>query len=154
MSVFHDILVGVQSVVLAFDVHNTVVIRKRPVVGYDDRAKLSPALSAFPFFAVISPGRERIKQLTTENVALVEYEVYVTLVRPGDGDLEDNTAEILLSAREGIRQALHKPSLSGASTVIDSDVDPEPAFLPFGLDAGYDYSILLFRFLSQENRSA
>lgn len=146
MSVFRDILAAVQSgcTTLAPTGFSTFARRKRPHVAESDELGL----------VCISPGNEVVIEQYTENIEVIEYEVIVTLVQDGNGILNVQTTDDLLDARESIRRAFHKTSLSGVSSVYDCEVKMQRAYDPLMFGENYDASQIYLYFKSTEAREA
>jgi hypothetical protein len=122
----------------------SVIRRKVPYRGEED---------ALPLI-VISPEGETIGDEDSENGVSLSYGVRVSLIAEGDFLLEGDGLDLLLSFRQQIRTALHKPTLNGASGVYDCTIDLDPPFPLPAVKGNYDTSSVVFHFLNHEARSA
>lgn len=141
-SAYTDILKAVQTVINNLELPEVTVKRRRfPLVAKGDDLPL----------IIVSPERETVEDEDSEATILIRYPVIVRIVFPGNQLLERDV-DRLLDYREAVRKALHTTSLSGASTVIDCDVELNPAYDLQSWSREYDSAIIRFNFLSQESR--
>jgi hypothetical protein len=149
MSVYRDILAAVKTIIQALSLSgfdDNVVIRKKPHITKHD------GITDTQGIIVISPSAEIIAEEYTENLENINYPVHITFAQGGNGVLNVQATEQLLDARESVRRALHKPSLSGVSSVIDTQVFMSRAFNPGLFGVNYDASQLTVIFKSTEAR--
>ncbi len=141
-SVFWDILSSTKTRVEAVANVPTVKIRKKPVLVQEDSLPL----------ILITPGKERIGDEGFDSLVEYIYEVQVTLIRAGNRIYESDV-ESFLELRQGIRQALYQPSLPGAATVLDVNMETSPPFdIVSGDSNNYDISGIIVRYKSIEQR--
>lgn len=141
-SVFWDILSSTKTRVETVANVPTVKIRKKPVLVQEDSLPL----------ILITPGKERIGDEGFDSLVEYIYEVQVTLIRAGNRIYESDV-QSFLELRQGIRQALYQPSLPGAATVLDVNMETSPPFdIVSGDSNNYDISGIIVRYKSIEQR--
>lgn len=145
-STYLDILQGAKAVIgglgLTGILADQIRVRKRPV--YLAEQDTLPLI-------VVSPTQEGIELLTFGSQGIFLFGAMVTIVQESALRWED--LDFLLEARQKIRRALHKTSMTGVSAVMDCDYDPSPAYDAAALNAGFDVSTMGFTFKAQEARS-
>lgn len=143
MSAQLDILNAAKAVIdgLAIATITRTVVRKKLFIGDRDTLPI----------IVVSPGKPEIEFEDSENKVVWRRPVWVTVVRTNSAKWDSEFTN--LTWEETIRQALHKPTLSGASTVYDCDADPDVVYHQEALDSGYDATSIMFTFYSAETRS-
>lgn len=136
-----DVVAGVSAFSSA-----TVKAQKRPFFSSDHGHTL-------PFVSVC-PLKERVDREDMGNIVHMKYPVLVAILHKLGSALENETElQWQLDARQAVSDALWKTTLSGASTVYDSDYEPAPAFDLAGMDRMFDVSLQLFTFTSAQPRS-
>jgi len=141
-SIFWDTLSATKTRIEAIAGIPTVKIRKKPVLLQEDLVPL----------ILLTPGKEKVEREAFDRVVEYVYEVQVSIIRPGNRIYESDV-ESFLSLRQEIRNALYQPSLTGASTVIDSIIETTPAFdIVSGDSSNYDISGMVIRYKSIEER--
>lgn len=122
-------------------------VQKRPFFSADHGHTL-------PFVA-ICPMKERILEQTMANRIVTGYPVVVAILQAFGSTWENETQlQWQLDRREEVWLALWKNSLAGATTVFNTDYEPDPVFDLQGLDRHHDVSLQLFLFHSNQARSA
>jgi hypothetical protein len=106
----------------------------------------------FPL-CIIVPGSSPIVAEGFEGKVIIAYEVLIALVDANAGALETDFVSAI-KARDDIRHALHVTSLPTATTVYDSEIDMSPVYDAKGIDATYEYSLMLFKYMSSESRNS
>lgn len=122
-----------------------IVIRKKLVLLEEDDG-LTPLL-------VIVGKQVRPDVEAFEGVLIREYEVLFGLFYFSNMKFETELTK-LPDAAVALQKALHVTSLSGVSTVFDSDLDTSPAFDANGIAAGVDYSVFKITYKSSESRTS
>lgn len=121
-----------------------VAVRKLP--------RAEETIDTLPLVCVCPRGAEQAEPFASEGYVLVKYDVEVVLIAAGNADYTDTNLSTWLSWREQIRR-LFQWELSGISTVMKVDVNPDAPLDRGRLNQNYEFSGLGFRFWSIENRS-
>ena len=141
MSVYTDILSAVKANLTTALPAQNIRIRKKAVAVQDD---------TFPLVLVV-PVKDEYQDDTFSGYVVLAYEVLVVCVNSGGDSLDTDFG--ILDTRQTVRQTLHQPTLSGADTVYDTQVDLQPVFDSSALSKTYNYSPLIFKFISREVRN-
>ena len=88
---------------------------------------------------------------TFEEDVLVTYGVMVVIVSPNESKQTEGRDTVPL-LRLNIRNALHKPELTGVTRIFDCKVNLNQVFDTSKLPAGYDYSPQEFYYIHTEPR--
>jgi hypothetical protein len=120
MALYWDILSAVKNVLQELDVleGKTITIRRL--------AATLPLQELLRNVVVCSNESlaERVAELTFDNRAYLEFDVYVLFPSDMRWDAEDT--QYRMGYREDVRLALWKPLLAGVDEVFDCDYDPDP----------------------------
>ena len=148
MSVYYDILTSCQTAVQALGLtgiaNAQIVVRKLP--------KATDTLETLPQIAICPAEEpEQVKPFTFEGKVDVVYPVELVLIAAGNRDYSANL-DAYLGHREKMRRAFQRPTLTGASTVWDTEITPDPAYDRARLNSSYEYLGMRVLFHSIEQR--
>lgn len=147
MSIYFDILKSLKNRVEKVAGGVPVLLRKRPIFLVDDPL---PCI-------VVSPdlNGESIEYLTFQPCIEVTYEYpcLVTIFEAGDRVQEIYTDKYLL-LRESVRNVLFQPTLEGAETVYDANIDMSGSYALVEQRNNFETTTFRIRFKSLETRLA
>lgn len=141
---YYDILQALKTRIKGVVGSIPVTVRKRPVYLTGD---------ALPSI-VISPddtSGESVEYLAFCKDTTYEYPVTVAVFTAGNR-VEDIETSAYLDLRQNIRNEIYQPSLTGAATVYDTNLDLGGSYIQVEQRSNYDIMTFRVRFKSLEQR--
>lgn len=151
MSVVSDVYTGIKTLIqglsLSGFVANDIIIRKLP--------RIDESLDNVPK-VIIAPAQdqdEQVESASFEDEDFVTYPIDIVVVTAGNMSLSEAGLNAIQDYRTSIRAALRAMVLSGVSSLVTIEVEPDAVVDEDKLNANYDYSLIRALVTVQEARA-